>query len=144
MSWLRSATKAKPPRSSRLGDHAPNVVGIDPDGNARDLAFGPGRTTLLFLTSSCRACQGFWQQLAADPSLPGGTAVAITTPGAALESRRQVAELAPAAVDVVMSAAAWQDYGVSGSPFAVVISDGMVAAEAPVSDWAELTALLER
>jgi hypothetical protein len=88
------------------------------------------------------ACQDFWEQLADDPSLPGGAAVAVTTPGSALESRRKVADLAPAGVDVVMSARAWNDYAVTGSPFTVVVTDGTVTAEGPVLSWAALTALL--
>jgi hypothetical protein len=75
--------------------------------------------------------------------LPGTPRVVIATPGAALESRSRVRELAPPAVPLVMSADAWKDYEVTGSPFAVVIRHGIVAAEGPVVAWENLVELLE-
>jgi hypothetical protein len=116
---------------------------VDPSGGPGRIGFPQATTTaLLFLTSSCEACQGFWQELAGDPSLPAGATVVVATPGAALENRRKVADLAPAGVEVVMSGDAWTDYAVTGSPFAVVVADGVVTAEGPVLSWADLTTLL--
>jgi hypothetical protein len=118
-------------------------VGTGPAGDPGRIDFVDGATTaLLFLTSSCVACRGFWERLAQDPSLPQGVSVAVTTPGATLENRRKVAELAPAPIEVVMSGEAWADYAVTGSPFAVVVADGAIVAEGPVLSWADLQALV--
>jgi hypothetical protein len=135
------APPARPPRPTRVGAPAAALTGVDPTGAPAQLPVA-GDTALLFLTSSCQPCQAFWRQLADDPGLPGGLPVAVATPGAALESRRKVADLAPDGVAVVLSGQAWDDYGVTGSPFAVIVRAGTVVAEGPVLAWGDLLALL--
>lgn len=133
-----------------MGKSAAAVVGVAPDGGeagAEVGGTGRGATVLTFLTSSCFGCREFWEGFRAGGrlgELPGGIRVVIVTPGAALEDRRAVGELAPPVVPVVMSAEAWEDYGVSGSPFAVVLRGGRVVAEAPLSGWEDLADLVTR
>jgi hypothetical protein len=142
----RPAQPFRPPRPSRIGTAVVDLAGTDPTGSTvrRSLQGSSGPTLLLFLTSSCEPCQGLWQALAAgrQSDLPGSPPTVVVTPSAALEDRRRVAELAPGSVPVVMSGEAWQDYGVPGSPFAVMVHEGRVAGEGPVLDWGQLAALL--
>lgn len=95
----------------------------------------------MFLTSSCHGCREFWDRLSRP--LPGAARVAVITPGPELEDRRKVAELAPDTTPVVMSGGAWAEYGVSRSPFAVVVRDGRVAREGPLFSWDDLRRLLD-
>jgi hypothetical protein len=150
----RLAPPPRPARPSRVGAVAADVTGLDPAGavvhrhlaspTGREPTAPAGRTLLVFLTSSCVACQGFWEGFADGGAarLPDAPETIIVTPGAALESRRRVAELAPPGVPVLMSADAWSDYRVTGSPFAVAIGDGSVIAEGPVLGWDELARLI--
>jgi hypothetical protein len=161
----------RPARPSRVGQRATDVAGVDATGAPAAFGFVEDPVAvLLFLTTSCRTCQQFWAALGAPgetgaagakdaasetlrlpgtppisdaPRLPGTPRVVIAAPGAALESRSRVRELAPPSVPLVMSADAWKDYEVTGSPFAVVIRHGVVAAEGPVVAWENLVELLE-
>lgn len=140
----RREAVSRPVRRPMAGGPAPPVRGETPDGRAATVEAGVGTTVLCFVTSSCATCRWLWDRLGEQP--PEGHAdarlrVVAVTPGAALESRKRVAELAPPGVEVVMSADAWADYGVTGSPFAVVSTDGIVRREGPMSrpeDWADL------
>lgn len=125
------------------------VAGVGPDGGEVTVAgpesAGGGVVLLTFLTSSCEGCRQFWEGPA--PGWPGAPRMAIITPGPELEDRRKVAALArdaatPTGVPVVMSAQAWTDYDVTRSPFAVVVRDGRVAGEGPLSGWEDLRGLL--
>jgi hypothetical protein len=135
---------ALPTRPSRVGVAADPVRGTDPAGAAASIVpADTGVLVLAFITTSCSTCQELWGALAAGGAgrLPGAARLVVVVPGPGLESRRRVAELAPAGVDVVMSADAWAAYGVTGSPWAVVARDGRVVAEGPVQDWAGVVAL---
>jgi hypothetical protein len=87
------------------------TVGVDHD------------TVIAFLSSGCEACTGFWQELAKDQSwtVAGDSRVLVVTKDPADESPDQLAALCPPGVDLVMSSKAWQDFGVPGSPYVLVV-----------------------
>lgn len=95
-----------------------------------------------FLTSSCATCATFWKALGADNVGEGDPPLVVVTPDPTTEDRRQVARLAPGSTPVVMSSAGWIDWGVFGSPFFVVVADGLIVAEGVAADWDEMLALI--
>ncbi len=82
-----------------------------------------GHRVVWFLTSSCRPCQAVWPRL-------GPVDVAIT-PSPSTESRRKVAALAPAGVEVVMSSDAWFRFEAGPAPWRVEILDGRIVGSGP-------------
>jgi hypothetical protein len=96
-----------------------------------------------FLTSTCTTCRTFWTALAADRGAGGpGSPMVVVTPDPTTEDRRAVSRLAPASALVVMSTNGWIDWGVSGSPFFVVVADGIIVAEGVAHDWDGMLALI--
>ncbi len=119
------------------GRRAVDVVGTGPRGEAiaiRTMDVDHD-TLLVFLSSGCTTCAGFWTDLA-DPDLPDGTRLVIVTRDPTEELPSAVLDLAPAGATVAMSAAAWDDLRVPGSPFVVhvhgpsgrVIGEGTAAS----------------
>ncbi|MHB1533957.1 MAG: TlpA family protein disulfide reductase [Acidimicrobiales bacterium] len=131
-----------PGRPSRVGAAAPPVSGVDPRGCPLEVPIADRRVLLAFLTSSCRTCRPFWEAFASG-TVGEVAPVAIVTPDPSTESRRAVASLAPAGVPVAMASDAWLAYQVTGSPFFVVVVDGVIRAEGPAVTWEELGALLD-
>jgi hypothetical protein len=103
-------------------------------------------TVLAFLTTGCITCANFWHAFAERGAerLPGGARTVIVTRSASEESESKIRELAPPRVPVVMSTAAWSDYGVPGAPYFVQVdgASGRVTGEGTAATWAQLTALL--
>lgn len=128
--------------------HAPvahDVVGTTVAAEAVQLGLAPGgpSTLLAFLTSGCTLCQGLWEDMAAHVR-PGGARVVAVTHGPQRESPGRLAELAPDDVPVVMSSAAWKDYGVPGAPYFVYVDgpSGQVHGEGAASTWGQVGSLL--
>jgi hypothetical protein len=126
---------------------APDVSGITPEGDAAKIAVsGTGTSTLLaFLSTSCTACVSFWEGLGpAEPELAGGPRVVAVTKDPDRESPSRLRELAAgAAVPVVMSSLAWEEYAAQGSPYFVLVGpDGTVAGEGTAAGWPQLESLL--
>jgi hypothetical protein len=103
-------------------------------------------TLLAFLSSGCLTCQGFWDVFAtpAELGLPEGTRLVVVTKGPELESESAVRALAPAGVPVVMSTQAWDDYGVPGSPYFVLVDGGAgrIAGEGSATAWQQVARLV--
>lgn len=80
-------------------------------------------TVLVFLSSGCSGCTGFWEQLGDGRWVAsyGGSRLLVVTKGPEDESSSLLAELCPPDVDLIMSSAAWSDYEVPGSPYVVVV-----------------------
>jgi hypothetical protein len=119
------------------------VTGATPDGDAISLAFdgaGSRPTLLAFLTSGCSTCAGFWGTLS-DPRLPSAVQTVIVAHGSERESPKRLRALAPGGVPVVMSSDAWQDYGVPGAPYFVLV-DGIVRGEGVATTWQALASLV--
>jgi hypothetical protein len=137
-----SATAA-PVRESSAGH---DISGVTLDGDALHLGVTrPGTPTLLaFLTSGCSTCLGFWEAFA-DPrtQLPAGVQLVVVTKDPSHESPVKLRELAPPAVRVVMSSAAWSDYEVPASPYFVhVDADGELAGEGTAQRFEQVISLL--
>jgi hypothetical protein len=136
---------AEPPAVHRTGAAtiAAPVAGPTPSGDAVSLSFegaGSMPTLLAFLTSGCSTCAGFWETLG-EPRLPPGVQTLIVTRGAERERPSHLRRLAPEGVGVVMSSQAWEDYGVPGAPYFVLV-DGGVRGEGVATTWQALSSLV--
>lgn len=157
---LRRLETAEP---SRPADRDPAVVLPEARSNATpafDLAgttiagdpikvavTGTGRDTMIaFLSTGCAPCVPFWKALSLDkgPALPRAARIVVVTKDARHESTAKLLELAPARVPVVMSSAAWEEYGVQGSPYFIHV-DGRadrVLGEGTAADWSQVASLV--
>lgn len=98
-----------------------------------------------FLSSGCLTCRTFWEGLRAGAHrpMPEGARVVVVTKGRDLESPSRLQDLAPDDVPVVMSTEAWTEYGVTMSPFFVMVgADGEVRGEGAASSWEQVRSLL--
>ncbi len=119
------------------------LAGSTPDGDAVTLAFdapGAGPALLAFLTSGCSTCASFWEALG-ERGLPPGVRTVIVTHGSDRERPARLRSLAPAGIPVVMSSRAWEDYGVPGAPYFVLV-DGFVRGEGVATTWQALASLV--
>jgi hypothetical protein len=130
-----------PPAAARREASAPEIAGVTPTGDAVKLSLGGGPTLLAFLSTGCTSCGRFWDTLGEHP-LPDGVQPMIVTRGVDREQRSKLRSIAPAAVPVVMSSEAWQDYAVPGSPYFVLVEDGEIRGEGVATTWDALTSLL--
>src|SRR4051812_29013456 len=124
-----------------------DVVGVTPFDEAAAIAVvgQPGRTLVAFLSSGCLTCGGFWRAFAGGRvTLPPATRLVIVTKSPAEESESAVRDLAPAGLPVVMSSAAWEDYGVPGSPYFVLVDgpSGRVVGEGAATGWQQVSELM--
>jgi hypothetical protein len=127
----------------RTDPNAPALAGTTPAGDPVRLAFDgvAGAPTLLaFLTSGCSTCAGFWETLG-EPRLPAEVQTVVVTRGGDRESPSRLRSLAPAGIPVVMSSPAWEDYGVPGAPYFVLV-DGMIRGEGVATTWQALASLV--
>ncbi len=134
---------APPEARDRERRPAPVLSGTTPAGDAVRLDFsrGGGHLTLLaFLTTGCGTCAEFWSALA-EPRLPARVETVIVTRGSEGERPAAVHALAPAGMAVVMSTAAWSDYGVPGPPYFVLV-ERTVLGEGVASTWSALASLV--
>lgn len=135
----------QPPAIQRSGAAtiAAPVAGPTPGGDAVSLSFdgaGSTPTLLAFLSTGCSTCAGFWETLG-EPRLPPGVQTLIVTKGAERERPSRLQHLAPRGVGVVMSSQAWEDYGVPGAPYFVLV-DGGVRGEGVATTWQALSSLV--
>ena len=108
----------------------------------------PHDTVLVFLSSGCSGCTGFWEQFV------DGTAVAavgrnrllVVTKSAEEESISLLRELSPPGVDLVMSSTAWADYDVPGSPYVIVVDGrtGRVKGEGSGVSLQQVSGLMQQ
>jgi hypothetical protein len=131
----------EPPPGIRADTAAPELTGSTPNGDALKLAWGGASTLLAFLSSGCTSCAGFWAALGERRLVPDLRTV-IVTHGPEREQRTKLRSLAPAAVPVVMSSEAWEDYGVPGSPYFVLVEGGAVRGEGVATTWDALASLV--
>ena len=103
-------------------------------------------TLLAFLSSGCSTCQGFWDVFGSltGTGLPDGVRLVVVTQGEGLESESAVRAVAPAGLTVVMSTEAWEQYGVPGSPYFVLVEGrtGRVAGEGSATAWSQVVRLV--
>lgn len=142
---------AHPGQGQVSGRAAFDIAGELPTGGAAQIAVTgvDHRTLVAFLSTGCRTCGAFWEELARgqDLELAGGPArVVIVTAGTDAESPSAVARLAPAGVVTVMSSEAWDAYAVPVSPYFVLV-DGPTSAvigEGAGTSLVQVLELLER
>ncbi|MGH9114193.1 MAG: hypothetical protein ACRDWW_00020, partial [Acidimicrobiales bacterium] len=123
-----------------------DLAGRTPAGDAVSLAVaGVAHDTLVvFLTSGCQTCRGFWDAFrSGPPDVPGGARLVVVTRGPEAESPGAVAALAGAA-PVVMSSDAWEHYDIPYAPYCVYVSGpaGRVMGEGVAAGWAEARSLV--
>jgi hypothetical protein len=130
-----------PPAGARHETSAPEIAGDTPIGDAIKLSLSGGPTLLAFLSTGCTSCGRFWETLGAHP-LPDGLQPMIVTRGPDREQRSKLRSIAPAAVPVVMSSPAWEDYAVPGSPYFVLVEGGEIRGEGVATTWDALASLV--
>ena len=131
----------EPPAGTRTDTAAPELAGVTPAGDAVKLAFHGTPTLLAFLSSGCTSCVAFWETLGESRAAPGLHTV-IVTRAADREQLAKLRKLAPEAVPVVMSSQAWEDYGVPGTPYFVLVEDGAIRGEGVATTWSALLSFL--
>jgi hypothetical protein len=134
-----------PPAASRSRGElrAPALAGTMPDGGAAKLDFegaAPEPTLLAFLSTGCSTCAGFWESLG-ERRLPPGVRTVIVTHGSERERPSRLRSLAPSGIPVVMSTRAWEDFGVPGAPYFVLV-DGVIRGEGVATTWQALASLV--
>ncbi len=138
------------PRGDAASGAVADLVGVDPWGDPISVAVvgAAHRTLLVFLSSGCLTCQGFWQAFAAPDQLGLRADVrpVIVVKGAAHESLSRVQELAPALVPVVATSDAWEAYGIPVAPYFVLVDGGSerVLGEGAAGTWEQVRNLLDQ
>lgn len=143
-----TATRAKQSSSaSNVPRPAHDISGDYPDGSAVDVSVidAPSRTVVAFLSTTCVTCRHLWE------TLPGArlgdrTRLVVVTQGSEIERAERVSALASGPLDVVMSTAAWDDYGVTVAPTFVLVDgpSGQCVAEVSAETWGQVRAGLLR
>jgi len=130
-----------PPSEIRTGIEAAEIAGVTPTGDAIKLSLNGAPSLLAFLSTGCTSCGRFWETLGEHP-LPDGLQPMIVTRGPDREQRSKLRSIARAAVPVVMSSEAWEDYAVPGSPYFVLVEGGEIRGEGVATTWDALASLL--
>lgn len=88
----------------------------------------------------------FWSELEVGHGLPiPGTRPVVVTKGPEAESPKEVANLAPPGVDVVMSSEAWDEFRVPLTPYFMLVDENaQVLGEGSALNWEQLTGLLRQ
>jgi hypothetical protein len=128
------------------GSPAHDIVGVNIDGGGVKVTVprSGGLTLLAFLSSGCLTCADFWRTFGDGASLPAGARGVIVTRDLAEESPSKLRDLARGATLVVASSAAWQDYGVPGSPFFVLADGdtGRIRGQGTGATWTQVESLV--
>lgn len=137
------------PATRSESSRAHDVVGDDLRGRPAQVALtggasGAGPTLLAFLTSGCSVCQTFWEELGPDTDTPGDARLVVVAKGSGDESPATLQRLARPGVEVVTSSAAWADYDIPGSPYFVLVEDGVVTGEGSATNWPSVRDLLQQ
>jgi hypothetical protein len=135
------------PSPRRRATEAHDISGTTLDADPLVVSMGSGvNTVLAFLSTGCLTCRTFWDGLRPEVwrPLPGDARVVVVVKDPAFESPSKLRELAPADVTVVQSSAAWDDFGVSMSPYFCFIdgASGTVRSEGSAMGWDQVSSLL--
>jgi hypothetical protein len=122
------------------------ISGTTLHGDSVSLSFGPGSPTTLiaFLTSGCTSCAPLWEGLHQARDLASLAArVTVVTHDSTRESPTRLERLAPSGTEVIMSSAAWADYGVPGSPhFVLTDGAGGILGRGSALSWSQLQTMV--
>ena len=142
-------TGPQPAAGARTGRAGVDLSGGTLDGGARVVRTVDVEhdTLLLFLSSGCLTCRTFWDAMreAGGLGLPSRIRIVAVTKDLDEESPSALAELVPRhGASVVMSSAAWADYAVPGSPYAVLVEgrSGRVVGEGTGTTWEQVANLM--
>ncbi len=130
------------------GEATPVVDISGPTLDGAEVAISPAKTDTLvaFLSSGCLTCKTFWDGLqpARREPLPGDARLVVVVKDRDKESPSRLRDLAPSDLPVVMSSQAWEDYGVTMSPYFLFVgaSSGTVRSEGAASSWEQVRSLL--
>jgi hypothetical protein len=125
-------------------EEARDIAGRTLDGDAVAVAVTAVEhdTLLAFLSTGCATCEPFWTALRAGVDVPGDARLVVVTQDHESESRLR--DLAAPGLEVLASDAAWEAYGVPGSPHFVYVDgrSGRVTGEGTAPDWPAVRDLL--
>ncbi len=144
------------PAGATIPAHLPGPRGaatpvVDISGPTLDgaqVAISPAKTDTLvaFLSSGCLTCKTFWDGLQPGrrEPLPGDARLVVVVKDRDRESPSRLRDLAPPDLPVVLSSRAWEDYGVTMSPYFLFVSaaSGTVRSEGAASSWEQVRSLL--
>ena len=136
-----------PARRATTARHGNDIVGVTLERDPVKIGFGEGYppTLLAFLSSGCGVCEGLWKDLPDDrrpAELPADIRVVAVTKDPTHESPSRLRSLSPRQAPVVMSSAAWHDYGVPAAPYFVYLEGGAVLGEGSANGWAQISSLV--
>jgi hypothetical protein len=129
------------PRSAGGARAAPGVTGATPSGGAAHVSVESGETVLAFLSSGCASCGRLLDTISEGVAALAPARLVVVAKSPDAERPRRFRPLEPH-VEVVMSTAAWDGYGVPGSPYFVHVDGGAVAGEGSATAWAQVASLL--
>jgi hypothetical protein len=136
------------PADTPTDPHAPDIAGETLAGDAVKVALGAGgpRTLLAFLSTGCSVCGGLWEELRAGGPAAPRVRIVVVTRGPERESVTRLRRLAPAPgqCDLVMSSAAWDDYGVTATPHFVLVDSAQrrILGRGGATGWEQILSLL--
>jgi hypothetical protein len=139
------------PAGEELPAEIHDLAGVTPHGDGVEIPLvGSAQLTLIaFLSTTCMTCREFWDAFA-DPRnaevVGRGSQVVLVTKGPETEQPDDVAALAPEHLRILMSAGAFEDYGVPYSPYFVLV-DGdrsRVVGHGAAASFEELQRLLAK
>jgi hypothetical protein len=136
-----------PARRATTTREGNDIVGVTLEREPVKIGFGDGYppTLLAFLSTGCGVCESFWKDLRDErhaAELPADIRVVAVTKGPTHESPSRVRSLSPRETPVVMSSAAWNDYGVPAAPYFVYLEGGNVLGEGSANWWAQISSLV--
>jgi hypothetical protein len=97
------------------------------------------------LSTGCAVCESFWEDLRDErrpAELPPDIRVVAVTKDPTHESPSRLRSLSPRETPVVMSSAAWQDYGVPAAPYFVYLEGAVVLGEGSANGWKQISSLM--
>jgi hypothetical protein len=124
---------------------AHDIAGQTLDGDDVAVSVSAGGPTLVaFLSSGCLTCRTFWEGLRPEVRrpLPGDARLVVVVKDRDRESPSKLRELTSPGVDVVHSSAAWEDYGVTMSPFFCFVDGSDIRSEGSAMTWDQVSSLL--
>ena len=108
----------------------------------------PHDTVIVFLSSGCSGCGGFWEQFADGRAFAavGNSRVLVVTRSPGDESVGLLRELCPPGLDLVMSTTSWEQYNVPGSPYVIVVDgqSGRVKGEGSGTSLSQVSGLMQQ
>lgn len=130
---------------ARTAGPATDISGQTLAGDALKVSLGQGApdTLLAFMGTGCHACAPLWDSLReSDVPTPAGARLVVVTKGPERERLARLLEIAPADAEVVMSTAAWSDFGVPNTPHFVLVRDGQIAGRGSATSWEQIAGFL--